>query len=235
MAAPNFDLNLVRVFVAIYQEKSLTRTGERLNLTQSAISHALSRLRLALGDRLFERRGARMLPTAMARDVFPGLESGLRRMEAVLADGGRFDPAVSRRIFRLGMNDYSTSILLPRLMARLRREAPGLRLRIRHPNDTGLVDGIPAYFIETLQVEAQTPGGAPELARIDSLEPVSENPVYSLDVRPPPDATALVLRGRDNQGGEIRATIPMPPPGARPAMRPAMSLKPADQPWSVGQ
>ena len=131
MAAPNFDLNLVRVFVAIYQEKSLTRTGERLNLTQSAISHALSRLRSALGDRLFERRGARMLPTAMARDVFPGLESGLRRMEAVLADGGRFDPAVSRRIFRLGMNDYSTSILLPRLMARLRREAPGLRLRIR--------------------------------------------------------------------------------------------------------
>lgn len=110
-----------------------------------------------------------------------------------------------------------------------------LRLRIRHPNDTGLVDGIPAYFVETLQVEAQSPGGSAELAKIDSLEPVSENPVYSLDVRPPPDATALVLRGRDNQGGEIRATIPMPPPGARPAMRPAMSLKPADQPWSVGQ
>lgn len=110
-----------------------------------------------------------------------------------------------------------------------------LRLRIRHPNDTGLVDGIPAYFIETLQVEAQTPGGSAELAKIDSLEPVSENPVYSLDVRPPPDSTALVLRGRDNQGGEIRATIPMPPPGAQPAMRPAMSLKPADQPWSVGQ
>ncbi|WP_395454857.1 quinoprotein dehydrogenase-associated SoxYZ-like carrier [Azospirillum melinis] len=106
-----------------------------------------------------------------------------------------------------------------------------LRLRIRHPNDTGLVDGIPAYFVETLQVDAQTPGGSPTLARIDSLEPVSENPVYSLDVRPPPDATALILRGRDNQGGEIRATIPMPPPDAKPAM----SLKPAGQPWSVGQ
>ncbi|WP_049976412.1 quinoprotein dehydrogenase-associated SoxYZ-like carrier [Azospirillum sp. B506] len=106
-----------------------------------------------------------------------------------------------------------------------------LRLRIRHPNDTGLVDGIPAYFVETLQVDAQTPGGSPTLARIDSLEPVSENPVYSLDVRLPPDATALILRGRDNQGGEIRATIPMPPPGAKPAM----SLRPADQRWSVGQ
>ncbi|PWC34518.1 quinoprotein dehydrogenase-associated SoxYZ-like carrier [Azospirillum sp. TSO35-2] len=106
-----------------------------------------------------------------------------------------------------------------------------LRLRIRHPNDTGLVDGIPAYFIETLSVSAQTAGGSPELARIDSLEPVSENPVFSLDVRPPPDATALILRGRDNQGGEIRATIPMPPPDARPAM----SLKAMDPLRSVGQ
>ncbi|CAO3435513.1 quinoprotein dehydrogenase-associated SoxYZ-like carrier [Azospirillum endophyticum] len=97
-----------------------------------------------------------------------------------------------------------------------------LRLRIRHPNDTGLVDGIPAYFVETLRVDALTPGGSPELARIDSLEPVSENPVYSLDLRPPPDAIALVLRGRDNQGGEIQATIPMSP-------------KPAGVSGSVGQ
>ncbi|MBY6264485.1 quinoprotein dehydrogenase-associated SoxYZ-like carrier [Azospirillum sp. 412522] len=109
--------------------------------------------------------------------------------------------------------------------------AARLRLRIRHPNDTGLVDGIPAYFVETLQIDAQTPGGSPVLARIDSLEPVSENPVYSLDLRPPPDATALVLHGRDNQGGEIRATIPMPPRGAKPAMSPG----PSAQPWSVGQ
>jgi len=130
-ALANFDLNLARVFVAVYQEKSLTRAGERLNLTQSAVSHALSRLRASLGDRLFERSGAVMLPTALARDAFPGLEAGLRLMEAALADGGRFDPARSRRIFRLGMNDYSASIILPPLMARLRREAPGVRLRIR--------------------------------------------------------------------------------------------------------
>lgn len=106
-----------------------------------------------------------------------------------------------------------------------------LRLRIRHPNDTGLVDGIPAFFVETLTVQAQTPGGPSELARIDSLEPVSENPVYSLDLRPPPDAKALVLRGRDNQGGEIDAIIPMPPAGVRPAM----TLRPADPLRSVGQ
>lgn len=86
-----------------------------------------------------------------------------------------------------------------------------LRLRIRHPNDTGLVAGIPAYFIETLSVRARNGEVVgPELARIDSLEPVSEDPVFSLDLRPPPGTTALTLSGRDNQGGEIAATIPVP-------------------------
>ncbi|SMH48449.1 quinoprotein dehydrogenase-associated SoxYZ-like carrier [Azospirillum agricola] len=88
-----------------------------------------------------------------------------------------------------------------------------LRLRVRHPNDTGLVPGIPAYFIETLSVRAHGAAGpGPELARIDSLEPVSEDPVFSLDLRPPPGSTALTLSGRDNQGGVIAATIPLPAP-----------------------
>jgi len=92
-----------------------------------------------------------------------------------------------------------------------------LRLRIRHPNDTGLVPGIPAYFIETLSVRAHGAAGpGPELARIDSLEPVSEDPVFSLDVRPPPGTTTLTLTGRDNQGGEIAATIPLPAPSLVP-------------------
>ncbi|CAO3438611.1 Uncharacterized protein PP2677 [Azospirillum doebereinerae] len=82
-----------------------------------------------------------------------------------------------------------------------------LRLRIRHPNDTGLVPGIPAFFVETLSVHAE--GGA-ELARIDSLEPVSENPVFTLDLRPPPGTAALTLKGRDTQGGAIAARVPVP-------------------------
>ncbi len=93
-----------------------------------------------------------------------------------------------------------------------------LRLRIRHPNDTGLVPGIPAYFIETLSVRADGAAG-PELARIDSLEPVSEDPVFSLDLRPPPGTRVLTLTGRDNQGGEIKATIPVPPPLPTPLDR----------------
>ncbi len=125
------DLNLLKVFLAVYQEKSLTRAGERLNLTQSAVSHALARLRDAFGDRLFVRRGASMAPTALAERLFPGIESGCKLLADTLADRGAFDPAASTRIFRLGMNDYAARILLPRMMNRLRREAPNIRLRVR--------------------------------------------------------------------------------------------------------
>lgn len=81
-----------------------------------------------------------------------------------------------------------------------------LRVRIRHPQDTGLVAGIPAYFIETLTLTDES-GRA--LARLETGEPLAENPVITLEVRPGA-ARSLSLRGRDNQGGEIAATIPLP-------------------------
>lgn len=131
MRLRDIDLNLLTVFQAVFQEKSLTRAGERLNLTPSAVSHALGRLRDAFGDRLFVRRGAAMVPTALAERLFPGIEASLKLLAATLADRGTFDPFTSTRIFRLGMNDYAARVLLPRVMARLRREAPRVRLRVR--------------------------------------------------------------------------------------------------------
>lgn len=81
-----------------------------------------------------------------------------------------------------------------------------LRLRIRHPQDTGLVAGIPAYFIEEL---ALTGDDGRELGRLQTGEPVAENPVFTLELHPGA-ARAVRLRGRDNQAGEIDATIPLP-------------------------
>lgn len=88
--------------------------------------------------------------------------------------------------------------------------AARLKLRIRHPMDTGLSAGIPAFFIETLTVSAED--GRP-LARIHPLEPVSEDPVFTLEPRLPPGTRALRLTGRDNNGGEIAASIPVTEPG----------------------
>ena len=81
-----------------------------------------------------------------------------------------------------------------------------LRLRVRHPQDTGLAPGIPAYFIETLRLRD---GQGREVGRLETFEPVSENPVFTLELRPGA-ARTLKLDGRDNQGGEIGATIPLP-------------------------
>lgn len=86
-------------------------------------------------------------------------------------------------------------------------KATRVRFRIRHPMDNGLIAGIPAYFIERLSLRDSD--GA-ELARIDVLEPVSENPVFTLEVQPAAASRALTLVGRDTQGGEIEAAIPLP-------------------------
>ncbi|AWK89697.1 quinoprotein dehydrogenase-associated SoxYZ-like carrier [Azospirillum thermophilum] len=86
-------------------------------------------------------------------------------------------------------------------------EAARLKLRIRHPMDTGLSAGVPAFFIETLTVAAED--GTP-LARIAPLEPVSEDPVFTLEPRLPAGTAMLRLTGRDNNGGEIAARIPVP-------------------------
>lgn len=84
--------------------------------------------------------------------------------------------------------------------------ATRVRLRIRHPQDTGLVAGIPAYFIEEL---ALTDAGGRTLGLLTTGEPVAENPVYTLELKPGP-GRSVRLRGRDNQAGEIDATIPLP-------------------------
>jgi sulfur-oxidizing protein SoxY len=84
--------------------------------------------------------------------------------------------------------------------------ATRVRLRIRHPQDTGLVAGIPAYFIEELRL---SDGDGRELGRLQTAEPVAENPVFTLELRAGA-ARTVRLRGRDNQAGEIDATVPLP-------------------------
>lgn len=81
-----------------------------------------------------------------------------------------------------------------------------LRLRIRHPQDTGLVAGIPPYFIEELHLRD---AAGRELGSLETAEPVSENPVFTLELRPG-GGRSVFLRGRDNQAGEVKADIPLP-------------------------
>jgi DNA-binding transcriptional LysR family regulator len=124
------DLNLLRVFHVMMEEGSATRAAQRLGLTQSAISHALKRLRVALDDDLFVRASDGMRPTAWADEAAPLLAEALRQIERALAPR-QFSPEDSHRIFHVCAASYAASILLPRVVARCRREAPHAKLAVR--------------------------------------------------------------------------------------------------------
>src|SRR5690349_23354578 len=94
----NLDLNLLRVFEALVEERSATRAGVRLGLTQSAISHALNRLRYELKDELFVRSPDGMQPTERAAEIAPRLRHGLLQLQLALVPTA-FDPERSDRRF----------------------------------------------------------------------------------------------------------------------------------------
>jgi LysR family transcriptional activator of mexEF-oprN operon len=125
------DLNLLPLFLALMEERNLTRAAERLNLGQPAVSAALKRLREAVGDRLFVRSRDGMVPTARALALERSLDPALGAIHAALREKPAFEPAREERVFRLGMSDNHEHFLLPALMARLAREAPLSRVVVR--------------------------------------------------------------------------------------------------------
>lgn len=129
MSIANFDLNLLRVFDAMMREQHVTRAAERLFLTQSAVSNALSRLRTAFHDELFVRRPEGMVPTPRALELEAPVRAALLDIEQALAPTA-FDPATSHWMFRLVANDYFSTVVMPPLMTRLRHSAPGVDLRL---------------------------------------------------------------------------------------------------------
>jgi DNA-binding transcriptional LysR family regulator len=125
-----FDLNLLRVFQALLRERSVTRAGDRLALSQPAVSAALARLRHALGDELFIRQGNTMVPTARAQAIAAPVADALAAVEAALTREAGFDPAAEARMFTLYGADFFSNLLMPLLYARIAGLAPGIVLRL---------------------------------------------------------------------------------------------------------
>ncbi|MGH7045816.1 MAG: LysR family transcriptional regulator [Stellaceae bacterium] len=134
------DLNLLRVFDALIEERSVTRAGERLGLTQSAISHALNRLRYMLEDELFVRGPEGMRPTARAAEIAPRLRQGLLHLQLALTPS-EFVPAQTVRRFTIVCGEYVGAVLVPPLLARLREAAPHAEFRIR-PSNVGVTEAL---------------------------------------------------------------------------------------------
>ncbi len=128
------DLNLLVVFDALMAERHVTRAGERIGLSQPAVSAALNRLRHLLKDDLFIRRSDGMQPTRKAQDLVVPLRQALIQIQAAL-EPQVFDPSTAKRTFNLATNDFAASMLLPNLGARLSLEAPGIDLRVIYADD----------------------------------------------------------------------------------------------------
>ena len=122
------DLNLFVVFDAIYRERSVTKVAVLLNLTQPAVSNALSRLRDTFDDPLFIRTPNGMAPTPVADSVVADVRSALALLDQSVAVNARFDPMLSEKVFNLGMNDLAESLLLPHLHAAIKTTAPKIAL-----------------------------------------------------------------------------------------------------------
>lgn len=129
MRVGHVDLNLFILFDALYREKSLTRVAEQLALTQPAASNALARLRGALNDPLFLRTPQGMQPTPLAKSIIENVREALALFDRAIREGEVFDPALSKRKFRISMTDLAAVRLLPELLKQVSKHAPGTSIQ----------------------------------------------------------------------------------------------------------
>lgn len=124
------DLNLLVALDALLTERSITHAAERLHLSPSATSGALSRLRDFFGDELLTQIGRRMVPTPLGESLQTNVRDCLLYVQATIDMRPQFDPATSTRNFILMMSDYVSTVLMPPLLRRLQQEAPGVTLEL---------------------------------------------------------------------------------------------------------
>jgi LysR family transcriptional activator of mexEF-oprN operon len=143
------DLNLLRLFVALMEERHVTHAGERLFLSQPAASGGLKRLREQFHDVLLVREGQELRPTPRAEELYATLAPLLGQMMDAIAVSTPFDPATDHRTFVLGCSDAIAFALLPPLLDRFRQTAPGCSLSVRMGDHHSLPAMLAAGEIDT--------------------------------------------------------------------------------------
>lgn len=146
-----YDLNLLRTFVALVEERSVTQAAERLGVTQPALSNTLTRLRGLFRDPLFVRARYGIQPTQKAVALAPAIAAALAELDRIVLGQQAFDPSVARDHLTIAANGYAEYVLLPHLVAELGQRAPGVRLRIipygTDLAETGVVSGTTALAL----------------------------------------------------------------------------------------
>jgi len=174
----NIDLHLLRCFQALLAEQNVSRAARHVGIAQPSMSHALKRLREVFDDPLFVNVHGKMVPTARARALGSDVHDVLVRSELLLASGGSFEPGAADLDMTVMAAEYAEFMLLPPLLARLRAEAPSVRLHFQTANrerafelmERGEVDFRLAWWTEpakTLRVKNLFSDGFVGIARQD--------------------------------------------------------------------
>ncbi|MCX6125064.1 MAG: LysR family transcriptional regulator [Proteobacteria bacterium] len=124
----NFDLNLLAVFVAIDEQRHITKAAKILGLTQPALSHALARLRVLLGDQLFVKSSKGMVPTPKSELLSLPIRALLQTFDMQILRSAAFDPRALTRTFKIYTTDLIDCLLLPNLLQILENEAPKVQI-----------------------------------------------------------------------------------------------------------
>lgn len=125
----DLDLNLLAVLDAMYREGSVTKAGISLGFSQSAMSHALNRLRAFFGDQLFVKSSNAMVPTPKAEAMRGAVVDVMSTVRQQILAGARFEPRLAKRVFTLCMTDMGELVFLPPLLERFKNEAPHCSIR----------------------------------------------------------------------------------------------------------
>jgi DNA-binding transcriptional LysR family regulator len=153
------DLNLLLVLRALLRERHVTRAAARVGLSQSATSHALSRLREMYKDPLLVRSGRSLVLTPRALRVLPALERGFIDLQSAVSAEPDFEPSLARRSFSIGMSDYLQALIMGPLLRQLATRAPGVDLTVVvFPNASELVES--GALDLALTISSQVPQGS---------------------------------------------------------------------------
>lgn len=136
------DLNQLRTFVVLYEQRSLTAAAAELHVTQPTVSYTLSRLRERFGDDLFRREGHVMVPTAQATQLFGPLQQAIAQIDATVHVPEVFDPGRFNGQLVLGLTSIGEQTFLPPIMAALARETSGPHLQVERLDSTDVEDGL---------------------------------------------------------------------------------------------
>ena len=150
------DLNLLVALDVLITEASVTRAAEKLNMSQSAMSHSLKRLRTILQDDILIRTSREMEVTAYARQISDRVRQILSEIQSTFLEKEVFDPSTAKETFRIAASDYVESTIGTYLLQQLNTQAPGIRIRISNLDKATVMNALDNNLIDVV-IDAELP------------------------------------------------------------------------------